>query len=786
MENEALEFAKSLQQLYLEQRDIDGVLDSIDEHTSWIGTGEHEICKSFTEAAAALFSEKAECVGGFTVTNSWYETASLPPDACIVYGEFWAEATNPSSDVAPLHHRISAVCAKKDGEMKLLHLHMSCPDDCQSDGEYFVKGMARADNQSLRLVVEQATKDLNARNRELEVLTENLPGGVHQCRNDADFSLISMSGGFLSLFGYTRAEIAKAFNNNFLDMIFEPDKAGVLAQRDEQLAHGDTLEFEYRVLCKDGRLIWIMDRGRLVRSPDGTESFFCMLLDITRRKEADEDLRLLLERHRVILDQTTDIIFEWDIKRDTIDFSSNWEKKFGYTPITENISALIPKSDNIHPDDMPAFVAIMRGTAEGAPYLESEFRIRYFSGEYTWCRIRATTQFDNNKRPLKVVGVIVDIDSEKNRSRVLIEAAQRDALTKLYNKNTTKAKVESLMDSKNKSAIHALMIIDVDNFKTVNDRFGHQCGDAVLANMAQSLKKLFRGADVIGRIGGDEFLVFMSNIGSSKLAAAKAAEIVKIFDKFPLEISSPLSCSVGVAIFPQHGLDYAGLSRCADIALYHVKNSGKVNYAFYQDSMIAEAPHASMRTAINENVTGNALLNEELVQHVFSMLYAAVDIKTAVNQILETVGRAYDVSRVYVFETSEDGLYCSNTFEWCNVGVSPEIDTLQDLAFDTDLKGFFDGFDENGVFYCQDILSLPKNLTDILERQGIASVLQCFIKDDGSPKGYVGFDECSNNRYWTKEQIHTLTLIANVLSTFLLKERLKEQLSKRDKYIGAR
>ncbi|MEG1779131.1 MAG: diguanylate cyclase, partial [Oscillospiraceae bacterium] len=327
--------------------------------------------------------------------------------------------------------------------------------------------------------------------------------------------------------------------------------------------------------------------------------------------------------------------------------------------------------------------------------------------------------------------------------------------------------------------------IDVDNFKNINDNFGHLCGDAVLANMAHSLKNIFRSNDILGRIGGDEFLVFMSNVPNHNTIKKKAMQVVNIFEGKQMEREAGLSCSVGIALCPQDANDYLKLTKCADSALYKIKNTGKMGFAFFDESMQNNIPSQIMRLAIKEKINDNAntMLYEEIMQYTFKLLYNSVDIKTAINQILEMIGQAYDVSRVYVFETSDDGKYCSNTFEWCNNGVTSQMNNLQNLSFEDDLVGFFEIFDENGVFYCQNIKMLNKELYSILEMQGVVSVLQCFIKEDGCFKGYVGFDECKTSRYWTEEQVDSLTMVSNVLSTFLLKLRLKEEVERLKKEV---
>jgi len=141
------------------------------------------------------------------------------------------------------------------------------------------------------------------------------------------------------------------------------------------------------------------------------------------------------------------------------------------------------------------------------------------------------------------------------------------------------------------------------------------------------------------------------------------------------------------------------------------------------------------------------------------------------------VGEQLNVSRVYIFENNEDNTACSNTFEWCNKGIPPEINNLQNVSYIDDIAGWQNIFDENGMFYCTDITALAPHFRAILEPQGIKSMLQCSILDNGVFRGYVGFDECSVHRLWTQEQINLLQFLSEILSLFLLKKRVQDKVS---------
>lgn len=768
-----LAFAAELLSLYFEKRDMDTLTDYIVYNTSWIGTGEGELCRNSEEAAEALDNELLEYGDSFTVADTDFHVTYISEKICVVYGTM--RAIPKDSSLSEENLRLSVVL-KDDGEsMKLMHLHFSHADMEQEPGHFFIKKSARINNKSLRA-------EINLREQQLANLTKNIPGGVHQCANDRNMTLLSMSDGFLSMFGYSKAEIETEFGGKFIHMIYPGDREEMLRTTCEQLKKGPDIELEYRVFQKNGDPMWVLDKGRLMEDGNGGNCFYRLMIDITERKRQQEELRLSLERHKVILDQATDIIFEWDILQDTLDFSSNWKKRFGYDAIDRNISGRIPLSKNIHPEDMPAFVKIMKDSMEGVPYSEAEFRIRDFAGRYYWSRIRATVQYNADGRPIKAVGVIVDIDEEKKQKQKLMQQAHYDLLTGIYNKATIHALVEQRMQGKFASCkglpdYHALMIIDVDYFKAVNDTYGHLCGDSVLSDVAAALKGSVRSGDLVGRIGGDEFLIYLPEVREENFVHHKAGQLMQALSCIRPEAGAPtITCSIGVAVLPRSENDFETLYAAADNALYTQKNSGRNGYSVYiPHTGESESNHAA--TAVGNSIVSDEgnVADEWLGQYVFRTLYESRDTEEAIDRLLEIIGRSFDVSRAYIFESSEDKALCSNTFEWCGEGVAPQMHMLQNLSYRNDLGDYLTNFNEHGIFYCSDIKSLHPDLYEVLRPQGIRSMLQCAMLDEGEFVGYVGFDECRHNGGWNERQVASFKLTADVLSTFLMKMREKQK-----------
>ncbi|NLG93168.1 MAG: GGDEF domain-containing protein, partial [Clostridiales bacterium] len=169
--------------------------------------------------------------------------------------------------------------------------------------------------------------------------------------------------------------------------------------------------------------------------------------------------------------------------------------------------------------------------------------------------------------------------------------SQMDLLTQLYNKVTTESMIKKHLKDCSRKLLQGFIIIDIDNFKSINDMLGHIFGDAVLKKVAAEIKSLFRATDVIGRTGGDEFIVFVKDLESREMLSQKMKEICEVFhNAYTGEDGTyKVSASVGGAVFPDDGTTFAELYRHADQALYDAKNSGKDSYRLYSGALMEEA-----------------------------------------------------------------------------------------------------------------------------------------------------------------------------------------------------
>lgn len=534
------------------------------------------------------------------------------------------------------------------------------------------------------------------------------------------------------------------------------------------------------------RLLDVIGRMRggeeTARYPDGKDHEFGeigrALNELMDKISADRrELALKEERYRIVSEQTDNVIYEYDASTQSVAYSSRYEQRFGFLPADGGRRDQIG-TEIICPDDLPACDELHRQIRSGKKQTQAELRLRTADRGYIWCRIQATSITDETGRLLRVVGSITDIDREKKEKERLLRDAQRDVMTGVFNKATAERRISQSLAAAEPGQMQALLCFDIDDFKQINDRYGHLFGDEILREIARRTLRLFEAEGFVGRFGGDEFVVFLQDVSSREMVEQRAEQLTAVFYGLSGSTGPAFSASgsIGIALYPQDGETFRELYANADHALYAAKMKGKNGYAFY-DPAADGALYVQQARYSKDNIDRPLPVKGDMASYIFHILYESADIEAAIPRMLEVAGRYYHVSRAYVFENSEDGRRGSNTFEWCGEGVEPEIDRLQDISYE-ETDDYLTNFDDNGLFYCSDTAELSASAADLLAEQGIQAVLQCAIMNDGVIRGFVGFDECRENRLWTKEEIDTLSFVARILSIFLIKMRMQQELER--------
>ena len=437
--------------------------------------------------------------------------------------------------------------------------------------------------------VAQDTEDLRRLNTELDTLTANLPGGLFKCSLADGLPFLLVSEPFVTLAGYPdKKTLINESNNSFLQTIHPDDRVSV--EMVIRTASSGTMlgSFEYRTTNASG-MQWISCSFKIpeVETKDIGLILFGMAVDTTAMHEAFEQVRTSDERYRIILEQTDEVIFEWSMVQKRFLFISrekNWIRMFGL-PFPPQANLLNGDLYEMHPADRVRFEATLKELVE-LSLRSTRIEVRLTKVEakgdkYIWTRFLLTSLFDNQGGVERVAGRIQDIHDEKVESLRLIGLSQTDSLTALMNRRGFQASVTRILEVADGSQNHhVLIMIDVDDFKAINDTHGHLFGDSVLTKIALHLKTTFRATDLFGRLGGDEFAVFLVNFPDREILIRKITELLANLRQ------DNLSCSIGIALYPEDGLSFTELYTSADRYLYSVKNQGKNGFAFSDSSRV--------------------------------------------------------------------------------------------------------------------------------------------------------------------------------------------------------
>ncbi len=281
-----------------------------------------------------------------------------------------------------------------------------------------------------------------------------------------------------------------------------------------------------------------------------------------------------LEEYRIILESSPNMIWRANLTKECDYFNKTWLEFTGRTYEQEYGFGW---AECVHPDDFDRCVEIYNTNFDKQLPFEMDYRLKRADGQYRWINDRGTPIYDDKKNFIGYIGSCLDI-TEKVEGQLLIEMARQDILCKTYNRQYSLQLLEELfIYSKENNAKISLLMMDIDDFKHINDQYGHLTGDKVLSNIGQLVKKEIRNNDIIGRYGGDEFIIGLSN-SSPQTAQAIANRISKAIASYKIPLSNSKTLSFTVSIGGTTLTDETTLDQFinnADKKLYEAKRNGK-------------------------------------------------------------------------------------------------------------------------------------------------------------------------------------------------------------------
>ena len=386
--------------------------------------------------------------------------------------------------------------------------------------------------------------------------------------------------------GYTRYKIGDAERN----LVYTP-----VHMNDWYVFSMVTADY---VNLQQNRIIWLTVALIIVI----LLTFFALTLFLYRLLKTNEKIEKDNARYAVTTQNTQTLVFEYNFERKIIEFTGDSSFLLG-----ENLSSLPIDWFNmiekrIHESERNLLTHLRKFIASGESTYTSELRLKGDNDEYVWYRLTGTLIKDKDGGvPLKLIGSIVNVNAQIVHEQELKEMAETDLLSGLLNKVSMEKHVTEWI-AKNQNSVGAFYMLDLDNFKQVNDKIGHSAGDTAICDAAAKLSLTFSEKDFIGRIGGDEFCVFltlpttMEHHKMDELIIEKANLLNSILHETYIghDCVVHITSSIGITIFPTQATTYKELFQRADAALYSVKEHGKNNYAIFDKNTMNETEGESV------------------------------------------------------------------------------------------------------------------------------------------------------------------------------------------------
>ncbi len=588
---------------------------------------------------------------------------------------------------------------------------------------------------------------------------------------DGELTPIFINEGFFRMLGYSRVQGMKFLEKVELSII--PEDIPIYRQGIRDVLKDDgVVDVEFRTVTGSGNLRWLHVRGNLYAREGKTYTIVTIIEDVTERKNVEEELQRQAERLHILSEAEGEKILDYNAKTDVMVMRSNDEYGLAKDEIHSRYMERFDAS-TIYKEDVAYYKAVLESLLRSPKHDTIEFRIKRFDDDFNWYQANLTSLLGPEGYVTRIVGRMININDKKLKEMELLLRAEKDALTGIYNQGATEQLIRNAIGDSKENTLSALMIIDLDNFKEANDLLGHANGDQLLEKTAGILNEMFKGGDIIGRIGGDEFMVYMRNMSTISDADELAGSIVKNvryeldFEGQPIHVT----CSVGVAVYPYHGKTYEELFEKADRAVYTVKANGKDGYRVYH-AATTTIYHANRKVGYDMSKTIDYDRNIE--DQVMQILFEEKVLESALRSSIELMTAKYHFHRGYI--CGNDSLPISRTIQFTvkQYATGKEAQEHYELKrmVNEILYAFFPGV---AMIHDYDLTS--EEMRDYFRAEGIKSMLYYPLAFKGEFQGAIVFESHEDvQKELSKTEMEEVRSLFRLMEAHILQIGLMDRL----------
>ena len=446
------------------------------------------------------------------------------------------------------------------------------------------------------------------RSRVLDTLVNNLEGMAYRCLNDAHWTMVFVSQGCAELTGYAPAQLLGASGVSWEHIIHPEDRQRVRGAVQSAVANGQRFAVQYRITTLSGQTRHVTERGVAVHDEQNVLVVEGFIEDITQTQCALEALEHAELRYRHIFEHASEGIFQTSRDGHYLAANPALARIYGYeTPAT--LMADLSDIDRrlyVKPGRREVFHRLMKAQGQ---VLNFESEVYRRDGTSIWISENAHVVRGSQGEFLCYEGTVQDISERRHYQEQLERHANHDLLTGLPNRVLLGDRIAQGIARATRLGYYlALVFIDLDKFKFINDSLGHAAGDELLKQVAARLTGCVRSCDTVARLGGDEFVLILNDHYHYSSVISLLERVLKDIGR-PVMLSGrefQVGASLGVAMFPSDGDDAQLLLKHADVAMYAAKDRGRNNFQFFTRELNRQADErlhleAAMRTALEQD-----------------------------------------------------------------------------------------------------------------------------------------------------------------------------------------